>query len=127
MFRRTKHYALSTPMECLISDGDRYFSGVLVNLSLHGAFVAKQAYARLPFHVGDAIWLNTRLNRNGEHGAGTDLRFRARVIWRNVGLARAAPTLDEGLGIEFVLKEQTLRECTALISELTHRGMVVVD
>ena len=122
MFRRTKHYALAAPMECLLSKGQQFFSGKVVNLSLHGTFVAETAYSSLEFQPGDLIGVNLRLLRPGAEVSG--LEVKARVVWRNDG---TVPSLPNGLGLEFIHDDQTLRDCIAMISEFRRRDVVKQD
>ena len=119
LFRRTKHYALAAPMECLLSKGQRFFAGKVVNLSLHGAFVSQTV---VQLDSGDVIGMNLRLLRPGVEISV--LEGQARVVWRNIGAVSNLPT---GLGLEFLHDDQTLRDCVAMISEFRRRHVVKYD
>lgn len=120
MFRRTKHYALTAPLECLLSNGQTC-SGTVVNLSLHGAFIAETSSACLAFRPGERIGMSLQHSRGN---GGAHLEVKARIVWRNAG---GVPTLPNGLGLEFVHDEQTLRQCVAMIAQLCRHDVVKQD
>jgi hypothetical protein len=118
VFRRTKHYALTAPMECVVSNGWS-LSGRLVNLSLHGAFVADAPNIFHEFEPGDLVDMQLGRPHRGTEVVSVELK--ARVIWRNIGVVE---TLPNGLGFEFVHDEHTLRQCVAMMSELCRLDVV---
>lgn len=121
MFRRTKHYMLTAPMECRVSNGQS-FTGELINLSLHGAFVAGTRRCVQGFEPLDRVGIQLL----GRH-RGTDflnLEIQARIIWRNDG---SVDRLPWGLGLEFIHDDQTLRQCVDVMSDLCRRDVVKQD
>jgi len=146
MFRRSKHYVLTDPMECVLIDGHRFLSGALINLSLQGAFVATESGHPVHLDEGAIVWLSARLDgsrkpvltfaldrgalvwsNTGRRTPDPILEIRARVAWCNYDPLRLVTELAEGVGLDFTLGERALGSRTAMISELHCRNLVKND
>lgn len=109
---------LKAPMECHVANG-RSFTGELINLSLHGAFVAGSRRCVDRFEPFDRVGIRLLGPRCGT--AELNLELDARIIWRNDGIVARLP---RGLGFEFIHNEQTLRQCVDVVSELCRRDVL---
>ena len=146
MFRRSKHYVLAAPMECVLIDGHRFLSGAVINMSLYGAFVATESGHSVHLDEGAIVWLSTRLedprkpvlnfaldrgalvwSNTGRRTPDPILETRARVAWCNYGPQRLVIDLAEGVGLDFTSGERVLGSRTAMISELQCRNFVKND
>jgi hypothetical protein len=93
MFRRSKHYDLTAPVGCVLIDEHRFLSGALVNMSLHGAFVAMESGHPIHLEEGAILWLSARLDtpRNPELTFALD---RGALVWSNTGCRTPDPILE---------------------------------